>query len=189
MTDSAVVEWPDDAIEVGAVIGPWGIQGWVKIKPYASDPQALLASRTWLVKASPGSGTVVAQSLPGRLTIVTAREHGDTIIAQAREVADRTLAEALKGARLFVPRRSFPAAGPDEFYWVDLMGLAVLNRQGEALGNVVGLIDTGPHCVLRVGAEGQAATEAERLIPFVEAYVDSVSLEARRIVVDWGLDY
>ena len=103
----------------------------------------------------------------------------------------------MKGARLFVARSSFPTAGDGEFYWIDLIGLAVVNRQGEALGEVVGLIDTGPHSVLRIrpasaAGETPAADEAEaeeRLIPFVAAYVDGVDLAARRITVDWGLDY
>ena len=63
----------------------------------------------------------------------------------------------------------------------------MLNRQGEALGAVVGLLDTGPHSVLRIQpAEPQAE---ERLVPFVAAYVDDVNLAEKRITVDWGLDY
>jgi len=63
----------------------------------------------------------------------------------------------------------------------------VVNREQAALGEVVGLIDTGPHCVLRVRPADPAADE--RLIPFVEAYVDSVDMPGRRILVDWGLDF
>ena len=71
---------------------------------------------------------------------------------RSHDIADRTAAEALRGARIFVSRPSFPTRRPDEFYWVDLIGLAVVNRDGVALGEVVGLIDTGPHSVLRVVA-------------------------------------
>ena len=91
---------------------------------------------------------------------------------------------AREGARVFVGRASFPTAGADEYYWVDLIGCAVVNREGADLGSVVDLLDTGAHSVLRV-LQG----ETERLIPFVAAYVDAVDLPARRITVDWGLDY
>jgi len=187
--------WPDDAVEVGSIVAAWGIKGWIKVQPYAADPQALFATKRWFLKPAAnalglGAG---AAAFPARLKIVQAKEHGDGIVAQAQEVLDRTAAEALHGARIFVSRQSFPTADPDEFYWVDLIGLDVSNREGEPLGTVVGLIDTGPHSVLRVApatlAEGQTAQEAERLIPFVASYVDSVSLPERRIVVDWGLDY
>jgi 16S rRNA processing protein RimM len=99
----------------------------------------------------------------------------------------------LRGARVFIGRASFPTPDADEFYWVDLIGLAVVNRDGDRLGTVAGLIDTGPHSVLRVAPDalpdGVSAQEAERLIPFVGAYVDAVSLEQKLITVDWGLDY
>ncbi len=65
------------------------------------------------------------------------------MVATAQELPDRNAAEAMKGARVFIARSSFPTAGDGEFYWIDLIGLAVVNRQGEALGEVVGLIDTG----------------------------------------------
>jgi 16S rRNA processing protein RimM len=185
-------QWPDDAVEVGRIVDAWGVKGWVKVQPYASDPQALFSSRRWLLKAPEGALRPGAVPLPALLKITEAREHGELVVALAQGVADRAAAEALRGARVFVPRSSFPTPDADEFYWVDLIGLAVVNRAGEDLGRVVGLIDTGPHSVLRVLPEGvdpAKGTEAERLIPFVAAYVDAVDMPQRRILVDWGPDY
>ncbi len=95
------------------------------------------------------------------------------------------------GVRLIcISRTSFPTADPDEYYWVDLIGLEVVERaMVERLGEVVGLIDTGPHAVLRVAPVPGTAAADEILIPFVAAYVDAVSLQERRISVDWGADY
>ena len=186
------VAWPDDAIEVGLIVDAWGVKGWFKVKAYSSDPQALFSSRRWLLKAPevPGPRTLGhTLQLPPLLKITAAKEHGDVVVAQAQDVVDRAGAEALRGARVFVSRGSFPTAGPDEYYWVDLVGLSVFNRQGEFLGEVVGLIDTGPHSVLRIAPTGVTDEAAQRLIPFVAAFVDSVSLTDRRITVDWGLDY
>ena len=187
--------WPADAVEVGRIVDAWGVKGWIKVQPFASDPQALFSSRRWFIKP-PEEGQLkrpgaVIDTYPLLLKITLAKEHGEVVVAQAQEVADRSGAEALRGARVFIGRSSFPSAGPDEFYWVDLIGLSVVNRQGELLGTVVGLIDTGPHSVLRVvpDASNGAAPEPERLIPFVAAYVDDVILDKRLIIVDWGLDY
>lgn len=191
-------DWPDDAIEVGRIVDAWGLKGWVKVQPFADDPQALFASRRWFILPSDKAGglrpaSVAGAPFPSLLKIAQVKDHGEGVVALAQEVSDRAAAEALRGARVFVGRTSFPTAGPDEFYWVDLIGLRVVNRAGEALGLVAGLIDTGPHSVLRVTPDGAAAgalgQEAERLIPFVGAYVDDVSLERRCITVDWGLDY
>lgn len=189
--------WPADAIEVGRIVDAWGLKGWLKVQPFASDPQALFSSRRWFILPSEKAGVsrppTVAGRIPSLLKITQVKEHGEVVVALAQEVPDRNAAEAMRGARVFIARTSFPTAGPDEFYWVDLIGLSVVNRDGADLGSVVGLIDTGPHSVLRVAPsmlpDGVTALEAERLIPFVGAYVDEVSLEQRRIVVDWGLDY
>ena len=197
MMDAALdTPWPDDAVEVGFIADAWGLKGWIKVQPHAADPQALFSTRRWFLKppldARHGPAGGRAAALPPLLKITQAKEHGGGVVAQVRDIEDRSAAEALKGARVFVSRQSFPSAGADEFYWVDLIGLAVVNRQGEALGTVAGLLDTGPQSVLRVlpeAAEPGGPPPDERLIPFVAAYVDSVDLAARRIVVDWGTDY
>lgn len=189
--------WPEDAVEVGRIVDAWGVKGWLKVQPFAADPQALFSSRRWFVKLaqgqSPGRTGKLGAAAIGCLKIIAAREHGDSVVAQAQGIADRAEAETLRGARIFVGRSSFPTADVDEFYWVDLIGLEVFNRRGESLGAVVGLIDTGPQSVLRVLPAGTPADkispDAERLIPFVNAYVDDVNLQERRIVVDWALDY
>lgn len=190
-SSAAEPAWPDDAVEVGRIAGAWGVKGWFKVQPFASDPQALFSSRRWFLKAAdePRPARPGLPGLPPLLKIVEAKEHGDGVVARAHDVDDRSAAEALRGARIFVGRASFPTAGPDEYYWVDLIGLDVVNREEQALGRVVGLMDTGAHSVLRVMPEGGRSEADERLIPFVGAYVDEVSLEARRIRVDWGLDY
>ena len=220
-TQQEDLSWPEDAIEVGRILGAWGIKGGIKVLPFASDPQALIAAKRWFLKPAesvkppsassanplkPGKPVVVpahktpaqkaalAAPLPFALNVQGVRDQGDALVATAPEIPDRDAAEAMKGVRVFVSRSTFPAPDPDEFYWIDLIGLSVANREGVALGDVIGLIDTGPHCVLRVksAAAGDVPAEPaadERLIPFVEAYVDSVDLPGRRIVVDWGLDY
>jgi 16S rRNA processing protein RimM len=187
------VNWPDDAVEVGRVADAWGVKGWIKVQPYAEDPAALVAARRWFLKPAEATGpvkpaTAGAKPLPPFLDIVSARRHGEVVVAGAKELPDRNAAEALKGARVFVSRAEFPKTDGDEFYWVDLIGLAVVNREGQALGQVDDLIDTGPHTVLRV-VDASGPEPQERLIPFVNAYVDDVSLEQRRITVDWGLDF
>lgn len=183
--------WPADAVEVARIVDAWGLKGWIKLQPFATDPQALFSSRRWHVK--PAAHAIGGPAIPPLLRITQAKLHGDSVVAAARELADRDAAHALRGARVFVARSSFPSAADDEFYWVDLIGAEVVNREGQLLGRVTSLIDTGPHSVLCVRRADAGADEsdvaAERLIPFVGAYVDRVDIAARRIQVDWGADY
>ncbi len=186
---------PDDAIEVGRILDAWGVKGWVKILPHSTDPEALFSAKAWFLQAPeakfrPGftafSGTVA-------LSVDEAKTHSDSVVAKFSGLDDRNAAEALRGARIFLPRSSFPAASKDEYYWVDLIGLNVVNREGLALGLVRDLMATGPHSVLCVEysstQEDGTTSTAERMIPFVSAYVDAVDIPGKCITVDWQPDY
>ena len=189
--NDATAERPADAVEVARIIDAWGVKGWIKLQPFATDPQALFSSRRWYLSLP--AHAIGAAPIPPLLHVTHVKTHADTVVAAVRELTDRDAAHALRGARVFVARSSFPTAAEDEFYWVDLIGVEVVNRGGHALGRVTALIDTGPHsvlCVRRPDAGPEVPdTAAERLIPFVAAYIDRVDMAARRIEVDWGLDY
>ncbi len=194
---------PADAIEVGRIADAWGIKGWFKVLPHSASPEALFSSKRWYLLPSDrvigGSKSPTAKSAaasagaakPVLLKIKEAKEHADTVVASSLDIADRNQAEALKGARIFVPRSSFPTAGTDEYYWVDLLGLDVFNREGVALGQVKDLMSTGPQTVLVLAqaSEEPGKPATERMIPFVSAFVDNVDLPGRKITVDWQLDY
>ncbi|AVS71415.1 ribosome maturation factor RimM [Paracidovorax avenae] len=179
---------PADAVEVGRIADAWGVKGWFKVLPYSADPEALFSSKRWYLQPSEKgaksffTGTVL-------LPIRQAREHSDSVVAQAQGVDDRDAAEALRGARIFVPRSSFPTAAEDEYYWVDLIGLEVVNREDVALGTVRELLATGPQTTLVLSFPQEGGKEGERMIPFVSAFVDKVDIAGRRIVVDWQPDY
>jgi 16S rRNA processing protein RimM len=179
-------ELPADAIEVGRIADAWGIKGWFKVLPYSADPEALFSSKRWfLLPTEKGAKTFVGTA---SLFVKEAKMHSDSVVACADGVVDRNAAEALRGARIFVSRSSFPAAADDEYYWVDLIGLNVINRQDEALGTVRELLSTGPQTVLVLESVADGKVQ-ERMIPFVSAYVDSVDIAAKFIRVDWLSDY
>ena len=173
-------ELPADAIEVGRIADAWGIKGWFKVLPYSASPEALFSSKLWyLLPAEKGSKTFTGVL---KLSVREAKEHSDTVVATAQDVDDRSTAEALRGARIFVARSGFPTAGKDEYYWVDLIGLDVINREGIPLGRVKELLSTGAQTVLVMDYE-QDGKPQERMIPLVAAYVDDVDLAARRIAI------
>jgi len=179
-------ELPADAVEVGRIADAWGIKGWFKVLPHSADPEALFSSRRWYLQPSEkGAKTFSGTAL---LRVRDTKDHSGSIVASAQEVDDRNAAEALRGARIFVPRSSFPTAAQDEYYWVDLIGLEVVNREGLALGRVRELLSTGPQTVLVIGYEADGKAQ-ERMIPFVSAYVDTVDVAGKRITVDWQADY
>ena len=181
-----VAELPADAVEVGRISDAWGIKGWFKVLPYSASPEALFSSKQWFLLPAEKGAANFAGSL--KLRLKEAKDHSGGVVASAHSVDDRSAAESLRGARIFVARSSFPSTTADEYYWVDLIGLDVVNREGVALGQVTELLSTAAQAVL-VMQYPSADKVLERMIPFVAAYVDSVDLATRRISVDWQSDY
>jgi len=185
---------PVDAIELGRFQEAWGLKGWLHILPYSADTEALFASTEWFLQPPEARFARGFSAFSGSVTVKVAeiKVHADGVVARIEGVDDRNAAEALKGVRIYVPRSAFPVTPDGEYYWVDLLGLDVVNREGVHMGIVRDLLTTGPNSVLVLeytetvdGAE----RSAERMIPFVSAYVDSVDQSTRRITVDWQLDY
>lgn len=165
---------------VAHVTGAYGIHGWVRLRPYSSEASALLHAKTWWLD-KPELHDVDAMHV---------RPQGEDIVAQLVGVADRNAAELLKGATVQIRRAHFPPLDDNEFYWIDLIGHAVENLRGDALGTVAGLIDNGAHPILRVELPAQGTDKAqELLIPFVDRFVTEVDQAGKKIKVDWERDY
>lgn len=163
------------------VQAPYGVQGWVRIRTFSGEPDAMLKYKHWWLKPAGADAWREVARLDGRM-------HSGSVLALLEGIATREAALALRGAAIGVPRAAMPALPRDEIYWADLVGLDVVNREGVALGQVVAVQEYGGHPVMRV-TPGAGEGRAERLIPFVTAHVDQVDLPARRIEVDWQPDY
>ena len=186
---------PDDSIEVGRILDAWGVKGWLKILPHSSDPEALFSAKSWFLQAPDAKFRPGFNAFTGTvsITVEEAKTHSDSVVAKIDGLDDRNDAEGLRGCRIFLPRSAFPKASKDEYYWVDLIGLNVVNRESIALGCVRDLMATGPNSVLCVEyqttQEDGSNKDEERMIPFVSAYVDSVDIAGKLITVDWQPDY
>jgi len=160
---------------LGRIAAPHGLKGWVKIAPFTTSPGALAGERRWWLGGRGGWEEV---------EVAQVAVQGATLLAQFAGRSDREAAAALCGREVALPREALPDAGPGEYYWADLVGVEVVNEHGASLGRVTSLFSTGPHDVMRVG-EGKS----ERLLPFVATVIRKVDLAARRIEVEWGLDW
>lgn len=175
---------PDDLIEVGYISGAYGLRGGVRVTPHSTEADALLSVKTWWLD-KPALRSVQVRN---------AKFHSGDVTATLVDLSDRDAAEALKGAVVRVSRADFPELSDDEYYWTDLIGMDVVNLQGEALGKVTDMMHNGAQSILRITpvADATAAEDAkasERLVPFVDQFVRTVDLQARLITLDWGLDY
>jgi len=172
-------------VVVGYISGAYGLQGWVRIRPYSAEADALLHAKTWWL-----GNPELPQQLRD-IDMMQAKNHSGDVVARLVGISDRDVAEALKGSVVQISRRHFPALSKDEYYWVDLIGLQVENLQGQSIGIVDSLMDNGAHPILKVSAPADKPEDApkEILIPFVDNFVNNVDMSAKKITVDWGLDF
>lgn len=160
---------------MGRILAPWGVRGWVKVEPYSAERGTLCGFPAWwLAKAGQWRQIAVSEC----------REHGASLIARFEGCEDRDQASAYRGSEIGVRRADLPEAGPNEYYQDDLIGLEVVNAKGERLGAVTGILDSGGHPVLRVGAN-----KGERLLPAVPSVIRSVDLRAGIVQVEWEADW
>jgi 16S rRNA processing protein RimM len=156
------------------IVGAFGLKGWVKVKAFTESPGALGAFPHWLVKTSAGWREMALEDF---------EVHSKGPVAKLAGCDGRDAADALRGAEIAVTRDALGEAQEGTLYWVDLVGLDVVDEAGQRLGAVEGLFETGDTSVLVVKGAKQC------LIPFVPQYVKAVDREARRITVDWKADY
>jgi 16S rRNA processing protein RimM len=136
------VSEPDRLILVGRVAGAFGVKGEVRITSYTDDPATLLGYRE-LKREDGGVG----------LTLTAGRPHKGALVARATEVATREDAEALRGLQLYVSRDALPPPEEDEYYLADLIGLAAVSPEGEALGRIKSVQNFGAGDLLEIAPE------------------------------------
>ncbi|MCP4048907.1 MAG: ribosome maturation factor RimM [Gammaproteobacteria bacterium] len=160
-------------VALGYISAVHGIKGWVKVHSWTRPMEAILEYQPWLLGED---------RKPVKL--VDGRKQGKGMAALLPGYSDREQAVALVGQQIFVSRDQMPPTEEDEYYWSDLEGLEVHTTNGEVLGRVDRMMETGANDVLVV------CGDRERLVPFIQGqYVMRVDLEAGLIVVDWDPDF
>lgn len=160
---------PERPVQMAVIGAPHGIRGELRVKTFTGDPEAL-----------GDYGPLFAED-GRRFTVVNLRPAGEVVVVRFGEVADRSQAEALRGTALFVDRSALPdELEEDEFYHADLIGLTVIDEQGERIGSVAAIHNFGAGDIVEVrrGAGGAV------LIPFTRAAVPRVSVRDGEVRID-----
>ena len=158
-------------VEIGRVVGAFGIKGWIRVRSYSTPAEGLLRYKRW--------------NIGGRdWDVLDGHAQGEFVVASLDGLADRSAAEAMRGGVIEVPRSALPKAKRGEFYWTDVLGSEVVSTRGAKLGTLSRVGSNGAQDVMVVTGE------RERLIPAVAgAIVQSVDVAGKRIVVEWEPEY
>ena len=152
---------------MGRVAGSYGVRGWIRVERAEA---ALPDCGKWWID---GREYSVAQT----------KWHSGDLLAKLEGIEVREAALELKGREVSVQRGSLPEPEEGKYYLTDLIGLEVVNQQGEALGVVKRMFSNGAQDVMEL------AGEKTHLLPWVAAVVKAVDLQGGRIVVEWEADW
>lgn len=176
LTKMRNTDW-SDFVAVGEITAPHGIQGAFRVYPTTDFPKRLLRRKT-----------VWVGSLSGPQKVIMAQSHPPLVILKLEQISTREEAETLRGEILYVPKKSLPPLGSQEYYWFQLQGLRVQDHgTQEIIGTIDKIIRTGAnHDVFEVIRPGKPGL----LIPALKSVVLEVRLEEGIMVVQLpeGLD-
>ena len=167
-----------DLVVLGKFGAVYGINGWLKVNAYTDFPEGIFDYTPWQIKFQGNWQPVQVSSW---------KRHSNGLIAKLDGVNDRDLAQQYVNAEIAVASNALPSLEDGDYYWKDLMGMAVINEAGYHLGEVTDMMETGSNDVLVVKANRtDAFGQKERLLPFLmDTVIKSVDLTERRIIVDW----
>ncbi len=168
----------EDKILLGKVGAVYGIKGWLKIHSFTEEPEAIFDYTPWSLKLGGKEQSI---------EITDWRKHNNGLIAKFANIEDRDEAQRFVGSEIFVDESLLPELPEGEFYWRDLIGMAVVTDKGYDLGQVSDVMETGANDVLVVKANrNDGFGKKERLIPYIlDQVIVSVSMENKQICVDW----
>ncbi|MGH8530294.1 MAG: ribosome maturation factor RimM [Nevskiales bacterium] len=182
MSARQIDERPEDRrVILGRIGAPFGVRGWVRVQSYTDPLEKIASYANWQLGQADAwqiYRPMQIQHAGGALAVQLADEQGAAL-------TDREAAVRLTNCEIAVWRSELPALETGEYYWTDLIGLEVVNRDGQRFGTIEQILETGANDVLVV-KEGKR----ERLIPFVQGpVVQSVDLPGRRMTVDWDAEF
>jgi len=159
------------SLSIGKVVKAHGLRGHLKVLPYGETFSTLSAEEKITANLSDGTSFT--------LTVAEIRPHQKTFLLMCYEIGTAEQASRLVGAELCVPESRLPPTASGEFYWYQLIGLEVVNTEGQKLGTLEEIIETGSNdvYVVRQGRE-------EILVPAIEEVVREVDLHRRLMTVD-----
>lgn len=165
----------DDKVIIGRLGAAFGVRGWLKVNSFTEPFDNILSYQPWLIRRKGQWQTVGIEDI---------EIHGKSIVVKLQGCDDREKAKLFTNAEIAIEKTQLPALEKDEYYWTDLIGLRVTNKENIDLGIVESLMATGANDVLVVVKNKQ-----QRLIPYIKQVILKINLEQRKLLVDWDKDF
>lgn len=167
----------NDFVELGQISGFFGVKGWLKLRSYTRPRTGISQYKTFYIGE-------VNQKPTERVSFSRIQPRGKQLIGYIDGIDSRDQAQGFIGKVLWMQSQDLPAL-QGEYYWHQLIGLTVTNLQGQVIGTIKRMMETGVNDVIVIANK----SGGETLIPYIMShFIVTVDLPKAAMVVDWPLD-
>jgi 16S rRNA processing protein RimM len=177
---NATPDSADDLIVIGKIVSVHGVRGEVKVYSFTDPIENLLQYTRW---------TLRHEGIVKQVEMTRGRSQNKVLVAKLKGLDDREEARLLAGYEICIERSLLPDLTDGDYYWYQLEGLQVINGEGQVLGKVDHLLETGANDVMVVKPSAGSLDDRERLLPYTDDCVQAIDLDAGIMRVEWDADF
>ena len=168
-------------VVLGKIVSVHGVRGAVKVYSHTDPLDNVLDYAEWSLNRGSEQRTV---------SVLGGRVQGRVLVGNLKGIDDRNKAEELVDFEISIASDALPELEDGDFYWHQLEGLQVVNQEGQLLGKVDHLLETGSNDVMVVKPCAGSVDQRERLLPYLPGqFVIKVDLETQVMQVDWDAEF
>ncbi|OGV26761.1 MAG: 16S rRNA processing protein RimM [Legionellales bacterium RIFCSPHIGHO2_12_FULL_37_14] len=152
-----------------------GIEGFIRVHSFTETPEDVLHYKNWhLLKNHTHTPIKRLQE----------KSTAALFLVKMQGFATREAAMQLTNLKIAIPKQDLKPLSSQEFYWFELIGMEVINKENCSLGKVLDIFSTGSNDVLIV--EGNK----KHLIPFLlKRVIHKIDRQKKQILVDWDENF
>lgn len=182
MKDIISTKAPINPVIIGKIVGVYGVRGWVKIVSFTDKINDIFNYKPWFIWC---------KTRWKLLQIETWKLIGKKYIVKFIDFKSREFAMLFNQSDLVIDRSNLPSLYTEEYYWIDIIGCKVITVQGNNVGYVVSIIETGAHDVLVVKINSNNLIKTKNcLIPFIlNKTIKHINVLDNTVIIDWDVWY
>lgn len=160
-----------EQVYIGRVAGPHGVKGAIKVFPTTDDPMRFKSLKEVIIEDNKGRDQI--------MTIMGVKYVNKFVVLELKEISDMDQAMAYKNAIVKVDRSEAMPLEEDEYFVQDLIGLKVIEDNGQVLGELIDVMFTGSNEVYVVEmADGDTI-----LLPAIKECILKIDIKASEVHV------
>lgn len=156
--------------EVGQIVNTFGVKGFLKVKPFTDEISRFEELKTVYI---------VQKNEMKKVEIEEVKYHKQMVLLKLKGIDSLTEAEKQKGLFLKIDRKDTKKLPKDTYFIADLLGLDVYTEEGELLGKVDDIFNSGANDVYVVKNE----LGKQILLPGIKEVLKEIDLEKEKIIV------